>query len=465
LPVHSKRSVFSHTNWLRMVGLVVLSIPALAVRQAEANSAGPQLHLTGGFQEGSCIRCHSGHTLNEGRSLGGDFRIDGVPRSYVPGQTYTLTVLIAHPGQSRWGYEMSARFAESGRQAGTLLPKDGRSQVKGDEGIFYVLHTAEGSRKGEKDGPAEFRVSWTAPQGPGGLVIFNAAGNAADGSDTPEGDYIYATGSFSRAGSQAPAVEEPVEISAATVKTGGRMQETSRIVDLPTPVDLKKGSMEILIQHRFLDSVAEAGAGNAFGVDSGANMNIGINYGLSDRLSFGIARTRFGQIVELSGTYEIRTNKESKLKLALRGGVEGTQNFKGVYSGSMQLASAYDTGRIRFNVVPTMVFNSRPEDQLKFNAANAINPNSNHTFALGLGTDILLNRRMSLIAEYIPRLAGFGGFYERQDQVAGGLVIRTWGHVFTITVATSRDFTPGNYAVNSGYSDVSLGFNLYRRMH
>ena len=222
--------------------------------------------------------------------------------------------------------------------------------------------------------------------------------------------------------------------------------------------------MEILIQHRFLDSIANAGPGNAFGIDSGANMNIGLNYALSDRLSAGIARTRFGQIIELSSTYEILTAKDSKWKLALRGGVEGTQNFENEYSPSLQLMSSYDFGRVRMSLVPTMVFNSRPDSQLQYNRGNAINPDSNHTFALGLGTDIALSRRISLTAEYVPRLAGFGGFYERLDQIAGGLVIRTWGHVFAITVATSRDFTPANYAVNAQGSDVSLGFNLYRRI-
>jgi len=449
----------------RLMITVMVLFAALLSKLALGNSSGPQPRLTGGFQEGTCVRCHNAHGLNDGRLLGGVFKVDGAPRSYQAGQTYPITVAIAHPGQSRWGFELTSRFAESGKQAGALTPADKMTQVKTDADIQYAMHTAEGTRKGEKDGPIEFHLNWTAPATPGGMVIFNATGNAADGSDSPTGDFIYSAGNFSKPSGAAQAEPEPVEISATPVREPMRLQETSRIANLPAPVDLKRGSVEIVIQHRFLESIADAGAGNAFGIDSGANINLGMNYALTNRLSVGLARARFDQIVELSGTYEIRTAKESMWKLALRGGVEGKKNFEEEYSTSLQLASSFDFGRVRLNVVPTVVFNTRSEALLQFNRARAVNPDSNNTFALGFGTDMALTRKLSLMAEYVPRLAGFGGFDGRQDQVAGGFVIRTWGHVFTILVSTSRDFTPAKYGVNSENRDVSLGFNLYRRIH
>ena len=448
--------------WLTVA--VVISFAALVSRFALGNSSGPQTRLAGGFQEGTCVRCHSAHGLNDGRLLGGVFKIDGVPRSYQPGQAYPITVTIAHPGQSRWGFELTARFAESGEQAGAWTPTDKMTQVRTESEIQYAMHTAEGSRKGERDGPVEFRTRWVAPAIPGGLVIFNATGNAADGSDSPTGDFIYTAGNFSRPSAAQPSEPEPVEVDATPVKAPVRQQEMSRIANLPSPVDLKKGSTEIMIQHRFLQSVGDAGAGDAFGIDSGANISLGVNYAFTDRLSAGVARTRFDQIVELSGTYEIRTEKESNWKLALRGGVEGKRNFHEEYSPFLQLAGSFDYRRVRLSVVPVMIFNTRSEALLKFNRPRAINPDSNHTFALGFGTDIALNRRFSLTAEYVPRLAGFGGFDERRDHVAGGFVIRTWGHVFTILVASSRDFTPAKYGINAEERDVSLGFNLYRRI-
>jgi Membrane bound beta barrel domain (DUF5777) len=454
-------SVPSGRAW--MVGILTVSLVTLASIPLFGNSAGPLTKLTGGFQEGTCVRCHSAHGVNDGRSVGGVFKIDGAPRGYEPGKVYPITVTIAHPGQSRWGFELSARFAESGRQAGSWTTVDKMTQIKTDSEIQYVMHTAEGSRKGEKDGPVEFRVNWTAPATPGGLAIFNAAGNAADASDSPSGDFIYTAGNFSRPAAAAPQEPTLVEVDASPAKSAIREQESSRIVDLPSPVDLKRGSVEVMIQHRFLDSV-DAGAGEAFGIDSGANINLAVNYALTGRVSAGISRARFDKIVELSGTYEIRTAKDSWWKLALRGGVEGKDNFHREYSPFLQLASSFDYKILRVNAVPMVTFNSRPDDQLPFNRSRMINPDSNHTFALGLGTDLALNRKYSLLAEYVPRLAGYGGLDERRDQVGAGLVIRTWGHVFTILFASSRDFTPSKYGVNAEDRSLSIGFNLYRRI-
>jgi hypothetical protein len=430
---------------------------------AFANSGGPAPKLTGGFEESTCARCHSAHALNDGRTRGGDFKIDGVPKGYQPGKVYPITVVITHPGQSRWGFELSARFADSGKQAGSLAPADAMSQVKADAGNQYVMHTVEGSRSGLKDGPVEYRVSWTAPAEPGGLVIFNATGNAADGSDSPAGDFVYTAGNFSRPAQAAAQEPEAVEVEVSPSGAPARLQEVSKIANLPSPVDLKRGSVEIMIQHRFLDSVT-AGAGEAWGIDSGANIDIGMNYGLTDRISAGVARTRFDKIVELSSTYEIRTAKDSRWQLALRGGVEGKNNFQEHYSPFLQLTSQFDYGRLRLNAVPTFAFNSRPEELLEFYGSRMINPESNHTFALGLGGDIALNKRYSLMVEYTPRLAGYGGLDERRDHLAAGLVIRTYGHVFTVLVGRSRDFTPSKYGVNADYRAMSLGFNIYRRI-
>ncbi len=51
-------------------------------------SSGPLPQLTGGFQEQTCVRCHSSFSLNEGRTRGGDLHVEGAPGRYQPGQTY-----------------------------------------------------------------------------------------------------------------------------------------------------------------------------------------------------------------------------------------------------------------------------------------------------------------------------------------------------------------------------------------
>ncbi len=427
-----------------------------------AYSSGPLPRLTAGFHEGTCLQCHSSFRLNQGRTVGGIFEIRGVPAIYEAGRTYPITVVIAQPGQSRWGFELSARYTESERQAGQLAPADRMTQTKEAGGIQYIEHTSAGTRMGTIDGPVEFHFNWTAPDSAGGPVVFNAAGNAANGSDTPAGDYIYTAGAFSGVVS-ATKLAGPRQ-GILTVAPQMRMSETSRLVDLPNPTDLDKGSMEVLIQHRFFQSISDSTPGDAFGVDFGANINLGFNYAFTNRFSAGVTRARLDQVIGFTGTYEIETNSDSFWKMSLLAGVEGKGNFERQYSPYLQLASAFDYRMVRLHVVPTAVFHSRDETLVRAAPSLAINPSSNNTFSLGVGTDIALHPRVSVIGEAVPRLAGFGGFVKRRVEYSGGVELRTSAHVFTVLVSTSRDFGPSKYAVNAEYDTVSLGFNIYRRI-
>ncbi len=429
-----------------------------------SNSHGPLPKLTGGFGEGTCTMCHLNFPLNEGRAHGGIFQIEGAPKSFVAGETYPLSIVIGQPGQSRWGFQLSARFANSGKQAGRLVPVDGMTQVTEFGGIQYLEQTAAGTRAGTADGTVEFRFNWIAPGSPEGQVIFNASGNAANSNDNPTGDYIYTAGAWSGAtspGSQMAAVSSHQKEAA---KWGERVNDASRVVDLPAPAHLRKGAFEVQIQHRFFESLSDSRPGDAFGVDSGANINLGVNYGITDRLSFGASRARFDQVIAWTATYEIQTRKESFWKMSLLGGVEGQRNFERQYSPYLQLATSLDYKGLRLYAVPTAVFHSRDRELVDALRDFAINPDSNNTFSMGLGTDIALNSRFSLVAEAVPRLAGYGGIDHHRPTFSTGIEIRSWGHVFTILVSSSRDFTPAKYAVNPGQKDLSLGFNIYRRI-
>ena len=375
--------------------------------------------------------------------------------------TYPISVIIGQPSQSRWGFELSTRFSVSGQQAGALVPVDTTTQLKESNGVQYVSHTAEGTGAGVADGPFEFHFKWTAPEQSAGPVLFNASGNAADGLSSSEGDYIYTAGAYSGT----VAVEAPLVASQETAKPSRRLNTSSRFAHLPIPIDLTKGDLEVHIEHRFLGSLEEGGIDNLFGVDFGANINLGMTYALTDRIAVSASRARlesdaFSPVIAFSGMYELHNKESSFWNLSLVGGMEGRDNFQEHYSPFLQLATSFDYGRLRTHVVPTMIFNSR-EDALAA-SRNGINLEDNHTLSLGLGGDFAIHPRFSVIGEYVPRLAGFGGFREDDPAISGGVRIRTFGHVFTVLVSTSQDFTPGRYGVDST-GDFRLGFNIYRR--
>ncbi|MBI4478404.1 MAG: hypothetical protein HY651_00090 [Acidobacteria bacterium] len=183
-------------HWWQLI-LAVSSVPIVLY----AFSSGPPSEHTGGFGEATCTECHIGTALNGGQgSVTVTIRDSGgvnVVTSYASEQTYQITVRVADPqrtntSQSRWGFELSARTL-GGQQAGSLTPTNNQTQlVPTFNGIQYITHTTTGTRAGTTLG-VNFTFNWTAPNVSVGPVIFHAAGNAANNSQSEIGDRIYST--------------------------------------------------------------------------------------------------------------------------------------------------------------------------------------------------------------------------------------------------------------------------------
>src|SRR5207249_4897262 len=108
------------------------------------------------------------------------------------------------PTARRWGFELTAIDAGGASTlVGNLTITDMVNtwkRVASDSGKSraYISHTEDGTFLG-KTGSNSWSFNWTAPAASVGDVTFYAAGNAADGQVTPEGDYIYATSAVAKA--------------------------------------------------------------------------------------------------------------------------------------------------------------------------------------------------------------------------------------------------------------------------
>ena len=170
----------------RVVSVKLILLLSVVSSAAFAYSSGPPPGRTGGFGEGTCSSCHE----FDGGS--GSFAIFGVPAQYNPGQTYSIRVELSQAGQRRWGFQLAARFQSDGTQAGTIqVTNSTNTQITRFLGISYLSHTFLGTMAGTPDGPVSWTFDWVAPSEASGTVQFNAAGNAANFDDTPDGDHIY----------------------------------------------------------------------------------------------------------------------------------------------------------------------------------------------------------------------------------------------------------------------------------
>ena len=170
-----------------LAAAVLVATIRLVASHSYAEGAPPG--FSGGFKEESCHACHFHAAPNSG---GGRITIDGVPAKFAAGERYTLTLTLVRAGMKRAGFQLAARFAQSGAQAGTLAPgpaEQERVAVESQGGVQYAGQKKTGSSVGSGDA-VRWTIEWTAPAG-GGPVIFHAAANAADGNESVDGDFVY----------------------------------------------------------------------------------------------------------------------------------------------------------------------------------------------------------------------------------------------------------------------------------
>lgn len=163
-------------------GIFILSYPKLTT----ANFNGSPGGKTNSPLDGSnCTMCHSG-TVNSGQ---GSFNISSdIPSTgYVPGETYTISVVGAHPSYTKYGFELTAE-SSVGKVGGFTITNS--SQTKLTNNNNSVTHKSTGTLG---SATKTWTVNWTAPNVGQMTVDFYVAGMAANGNTTNSGDEVYTT--------------------------------------------------------------------------------------------------------------------------------------------------------------------------------------------------------------------------------------------------------------------------------
>ena len=202
-------------------------------RPVQAFSAGPPAGYTGAPQEepAACAECHVPPDAGTGKiSI-------TAPPTYVPGQTYPITVTHTNTDLTRlrWGFELTVLDTANDEKAGELQNINGLTQILNNAGPNsarqYIEHTASGTFIGQQNG-ASWTFNWTAPATDAGPVVFYAAGNQANNDGNTSGDYIYKTFVVSAPASTTPDFTLSVNPSSQSVVPGGATSYTVTVTPL-----------------------------------------------------------------------------------------------------------------------------------------------------------------------------------------------------------------------------------------
>ena len=230
----------------------------------------------------------------------------------------------------------------------------------------------------------------------------------------------------------------------------------------------KRGVLDVLISHRF--GRLNTGAYQLFGLDE-SNVRLGVDYGISDRLNFGIGRNSFEKTYDSFLKYKLVRQRDGageviplsvvafssvalKTLRSLSGQEDPDFNSRLTYTYQLLIGRKFSPA-FSFQVTPTLVHrNLVTEGQ-----------DPHGIIALGAGGRIKLNKRVSLNAEYYYQLNRAENSL-MQNSVAIGFDIETGGHVFQLHFTNSRAMIEkGFFTETTGDffdGDIHFGFNISR---
>ncbi|OYX22992.1 MAG: hypothetical protein B7Z16_03395 [Algoriphagus sp. 32-45-6] len=241
-----------------------------------------------------------------------------------------------------------------------------------------------------------------------------------------------------------------------------------RHINLLTVEPLSKKTMHFAIMHTF--GTLDGGIENLFGLDNGANIQLSFEFGLSDKLSLGFARSSQDKFYQAFGRYHLiqQTQNNSKpISVSLAGGAgvvsnpysflpdNERPNFSGrlAYSGQVMLARRFSP-RLSAQLTPMMAYwvNPLPIYQIE--------GSQNFYLALGLSGKWKVTERSSLTLQYIPNLNS-----DLRSNYGIGWDVEAGGHVFQMYFVTSQSLNePYLLAAGNGTpgEKFRLGFNVNR---
>lgn len=242
--------------------------------------------------------------------------------------------------------------------------------------------------------------------------------------------------------------------------------KSSRVVNGQSIENVGVGVLDFKILHRF--GAINQGGYELFGIDQ-ATMRMGLDYGLSNRLMFGVGRSTYQKQYDGFIKYKLLQQQTGLKEIPVGISLVSTMIYKSLRSAPNAQYLEYNTDKItyahqlliarKFNdyfslqITPTIIHYNLVESSKM----------PNDFKSLGISMRQRISKRVNITGEYFYRIDKIAGYH---DPLTFGLDIETGGHVFQLHVTNSTGMTERTFINETSGSwsnkDIRFGFNLVR---
>ncbi len=271
-----------------------------------------------------------------------------------------------------------------------------------------------------------------------------------------------------------------------------------RLVNIPTPRKVPKGTWNMSFTHRFSQPIrplSESGRA-LLGFDSMSASSFGISYGITDKLYVSAYRSPLCQrglcrTIEIGVGYHFTDqNEKSPLAISAYASIEGNENFSKQYNYNLQTMISRRFGKrlflffspaLHLNSNGGRRFNPKPDDYFPPATVADTFKLPKHGASFGMGASVRITPSVMAMFEFTPRtgfkLGHVDPLFDNEFNVVGfknishpamgiGVQYSVGKHSFTLTLSNTQTTTTSRY--NSSNLVLSpkhliIGFNLFRR--
>jgi len=241
----------------------------------------------------------------------------------------------------------------------------------------------------------------------------------------------------------------------------------TRILNGHSIENRKDKELEFLISHRF--GRVNLGFDELFGLDQ-SNIRFALEYGLNDDITIGLGRSSYEKTYDSFMKYSLLKQKKGANSFPFAVSLFGSVAVKTLkdfdpsdkrtfseslfYVGQVLIARKVNSS-FSFQLTPTYVHRNTVR----------INEDPHDIFALGLGTRIKLNKRVSFNSEYYFAMNESKSINAR-NSLAFGVDIETGGHVFQLILSNAITMIEKSFITETTddffAGDIHFGFNISR---